>query len=53
MPNAAKGPTIPTDKGYLVQEIGEDLYSVSDVSSYNTMFMVTDEGVIAIDAPLP
>jgi glyoxylase-like metal-dependent hydrolase (beta-lactamase superfamily II) len=50
VPNAAKGPTIPTDKGYLVQEIGEDLYSVSD-GSYNTMFMVTDEGVIAIDAP--
>jgi D-Tyr-tRNAtyr deacylase len=38
VPNAAKGPTIPTDKGYLVQEIGEDLYSVSD-GSYNTMFV--------------
>jgi glyoxylase-like metal-dependent hydrolase (beta-lactamase superfamily II) len=46
----AKGPTIPSQKGYLVQEIGEQLYSVSD-GSYNTMFIVTDEGVIAIDAP--
>jgi glyoxylase-like metal-dependent hydrolase (beta-lactamase superfamily II) len=50
IPGAAKGPTIPSEKGYLVQEIGEELYSVSD-GSYNTMFMVTDEGVIAIDAP--
>jgi glyoxylase-like metal-dependent hydrolase (beta-lactamase superfamily II) len=50
IPEAAKGPAIPSEKGYLVQEIGEELYSVSD-GSYNTMFMVTDEGVIAIDAP--
>ncbi|MCC2647671.1 MAG: blaB1 [Nitrososphaeraceae archaeon] len=50
IPETAKGPTIPSEKGYLVQEIGEELYSVSD-GSYNTMFMVTDEGVIAIDAP--
>lgn len=50
IPEAARGPIIPSEKGYLIQEIGEDLYSVSD-GSYNTMFMVTDEGVIAIDAP--
>jgi glyoxylase-like metal-dependent hydrolase (beta-lactamase superfamily II) len=50
IPEAAKGPAIPNEKGYLVQEIGEELYSVSD-GSYNTMFMVTDEGVMAIDAP--
>ena len=49
IPETAKGPAIP-EKGYLVQEIGNQLYSVSD-GSYNTMFMVTDEGVIAIDAP--
>ena len=49
IPETAKGPAIP-EKGYLVQEIGDQLYSVSD-GSYNTMFMVTDEGVIAIDAP--
>ena len=50
IPKTAKGPAIPSEKGYLVQEIGDQLYSVSD-GSYNTMFMVTDEGVIAIDAP--
>jgi glyoxylase-like metal-dependent hydrolase (beta-lactamase superfamily II) len=50
IPETARGPTIPSEKGYLVQEIGEELYSVTD-GSYNTMFMVTDEGVIAIDAP--
>jgi glyoxylase-like metal-dependent hydrolase (beta-lactamase superfamily II) len=50
IPETAKGPAIPAEKGYLVQEIGHQLYSVSD-GSYNTMFMVTDEGVIAIDAP--
>jgi glyoxylase-like metal-dependent hydrolase (beta-lactamase superfamily II) len=46
----AKGPAIPAEKGYLVQEIGDQLYSVSD-GSYNAMFVVTDEGVIAVDAP--
>lgn len=50
IPETAKGPTIPSEKGYLVQEIGNQLYSVSD-GSYNTMFMITDKGVIAVDAP--
>ena len=50
IPQNAKGPAIPSEKGYLVQEIGSQLYSVSD-GSYNAMFMVTDLGVIAIDAP--
>ena len=50
IPQAARGPTIPSEKGYLVQEIGDQLYAVSD-GSYNAMFMVTDAGVVAIDAP--
>ena len=50
IPQNAKGPAIPSEKGYLVQEIGNQLYSVSD-GSYNAMFMVTEQGVIAIDAP--
>lgn len=50
IPETAKGPAIPSEKGYLVQEIGNQLYSVSD-GSYNVMFLVTDEGVVAIDAP--
>jgi hypothetical protein len=50
IPETAKGPAIPSEKGYLVQEIGNQLYSVSD-GNYNVMFLVTDEGVVAIDAP--
>ena len=50
IPQTAEGPPIPSEKGYLVEEIGNQLYSVSD-GIYNTMFMVTDEGVIAVDAP--
>jgi glyoxylase-like metal-dependent hydrolase (beta-lactamase superfamily II) len=50
LPEAAKGPPIPTTKGYLVQEIRDHLYWVTD-GSYNTMFLVTDKGVVAVDAP--
>jgi glyoxylase-like metal-dependent hydrolase (beta-lactamase superfamily II) len=50
IPEAATGPTIPPEKGYLVEEIRGGLYWVTD-GSYNTMFLVTDEGVVAIDAP--
>jgi glyoxylase-like metal-dependent hydrolase (beta-lactamase superfamily II) len=50
IPEAAIGPTIPPEKGYLVEEIRGGLYWVTD-GTYNTMFMVTDEGVVAIDAP--
>jgi glyoxylase-like metal-dependent hydrolase (beta-lactamase superfamily II) len=49
LPQAAKGPSIPA-KGYLVQQIGDHLYWVTD-GAYNTMFLVTDKGVIAVDAP--
>ena len=49
IPNAAKGPAIPA-KGYLVQEIRDHLYWVTD-GSYNAMFLVTDKGVVAVDAP--
>ena len=49
LPENARGPTIP-EKGYIVEELGENLYFLSN-GAYNTMFMVTDEGVIAIDAP--
>ena len=46
----AKGPAINPAKGYLVQEIRDHLYWVTD-GSYNTMFLVTDKGVIVVDAP--
>jgi len=49
IPQAAKGPSIPA-KGYLVQQIRDHLYWVTD-GAYLTMFLVTDKGVIAVDAP--
>jgi glyoxylase-like metal-dependent hydrolase (beta-lactamase superfamily II) len=48
-PLVGGGPAI-LPKGYLVQEIRDGLYWVSD-GAYNTMFLVTSDGVIAIDAP--
>jgi glyoxylase-like metal-dependent hydrolase (beta-lactamase superfamily II) len=49
IPVAAKGPVVPP-KGYLVEEIRDHLYWVTD-GAYNTMFLVTDKGVVAVDAP--
>src|SRR6478609_316880 len=49
LPAAAIGPKIPA-KGYLVQEIRDGLYWLTD-GVYQTMFMVTDKGVVAVDAP--
>jgi glyoxylase-like metal-dependent hydrolase (beta-lactamase superfamily II) len=52
-PNANIGsvPAISTEKGYFVQEIRGGLYWVTD-GLYNTMFLVSSQGVIAVD-PLP
>ena len=44
-------PAIPPAKGYFVQEIRGGLYWVTD-GLYNTMFLVSSAGVIAVD-PLP
>ena len=49
IPAIAMGPQIPA-KGYLVQEIRDHLYWVTD-GMYNTMFLVSNQGVIAVDAP--
>jgi glyoxylase-like metal-dependent hydrolase (beta-lactamase superfamily II) len=49
LPEAAKGPPIPA-KGYLVQQIRGGLYWLTD-GAFQTMFMVTDKGVVAVDAP--
>lgn len=46
---SARGPPIP-EEGYLVEEIRDNLYWVTD-GSYNAMFLVTDEGVVVVDAP--
>jgi glyoxylase-like metal-dependent hydrolase (beta-lactamase superfamily II) len=50
-PKIGIAPTIPPEKGYFVQEIRGGLYWVTD-GLYNTMFLVSSEGVIAVD-PLP
>jgi glyoxylase-like metal-dependent hydrolase (beta-lactamase superfamily II) len=49
IPESARGPAIP-EEGYLVEEIRDNLYWVTD-GSYNAMFLVTDDGVVVVDAP--
>ena len=49
IPEAATGPAIP-ESGYLVEEIADGLYWVTD-GSYQAMFLTTGEGVILVDAP--
>ncbi|MFS4418514.1 MBL fold metallo-hydrolase [Maribacter sp. 2307ULW6-5] len=50
LPETSKGPNIPYDKGYLVEEINNDLYWVTD-GLYNAIFLVYDQGVVMVDAP--
>jgi len=51
VPGIGSTPAIPPEKGYFVQEIRGGLYWVTD-GLYNTMFLVSSQGVIAVD-PLP
>ena len=41
---------MPPEKGYVVRRIQDGLFWVSD-GAYNTIFLVTSEGVVAVDAP--
>ena len=50
LPETAMGPEIPQDKGYLIEDMGDGLYVVSD-GLYQMMFLTTGEGVIVVDAP--
>jgi len=50
VPETAKGPSIDQEKGYLVEEISDGLYWVTE-GSYQIMFLTTGEGVIVVDAP--
>lgn len=50
LPETSKGPNIPYEKGYLVEEINNDLYWVTD-GLYNAIFLIYDKGVIMVDAP--
>lgn len=49
VPAGARGPAIPA-AGYLVEEIRDGLYWVTD-GVYQSIFLTTGEGVIAVDAP--
>lgn len=49
--SVSKAPSIPPEKGYFVEQIREGLYWVTD-GLYNTIFLVSSQGVIAVD-PLP
>ena len=50
IPEAAGGVSIPQDKGYLVEEIANGLYWVTE-GNYTAMFLTTGKGVIVVDAP--
>ena len=50
IPESAFGPQIDFSKGYLVEEIKDGLYWVTE-GAYQGMFLVTGEGVIVVDAP--
>ena len=50
LPETTKGPQIDYSKGYLVEEIRDGLYWVTD-GAYNTIFLTTGQGVIVVDAP--
>ncbi len=50
VPETAVGPAIDQAVGYVVEELGRDLYVVYD-GTYQMMFLTTGEGVIAVDAP--
>jgi glyoxylase-like metal-dependent hydrolase (beta-lactamase superfamily II) len=50
LPQTAFGPPIPQDKGYLVEEIGNGLFWVTE-GSYIAVFLETRQGVVVVDAP--
>ncbi len=45
IPPTARGPVIPQDKGYLVEELSDGLYWVTD-GTYQVMFLTTGMGVV-------
>ncbi|QSJ19106.1 MBL fold metallo-hydrolase [Nostoc sp. UHCC 0702] len=49
-PDPELDPPVPANLGYLVKQIGDRVYWVTD-GVYNAMFIVTRAGVIVVDAP--
>lgn len=50
LPATSRGDHSSYPKGYIVSELKDHLYYLSD-GIYNTMFLVYDKGVVAVDAP--
>ena len=50
IPDSSKGPAIPAEKGYWVDEINDGIYWVTN-GAYQSMFMTTGSGIIVVDAP--
>ncbi|HZI55370.1 MAG TPA: MBL fold metallo-hydrolase [Verrucomicrobiae bacterium] len=50
LPLTSNGPPIDPQKGYLVQELGDGLFFLTD-GGYQCMFLTTGKGVILVDAP--
>jgi glyoxylase-like metal-dependent hydrolase (beta-lactamase superfamily II) len=50
VPDSAKGPDVDPVKGYRTQKLGERLYMITD-GSYQSMFMIYEDGVVVVDAP--
>jgi len=50
IPEAAFGMMVPQDKGYIVEDLGDGLYWVTE-GVYQVIFLTTGEGVIVVDAP--
>jgi len=49
VPPPSRGPAL-SDDGYVLEEIGDRLFWLAD-GFYQMMFLVTGEGVVAVDAP--
>lgn len=50
IPSSAAGPPIAQNIGYRVQNLGQGAYMATD-GIYQSLFLVSTEGVIAVDAP--
>jgi glyoxylase-like metal-dependent hydrolase (beta-lactamase superfamily II) len=47
---SAKGPAVDPKKGYRIQELGKNLYMITD-NAIQCMFMVYENGVVVVDVP--
>lgn len=50
LPAGAAGPAVDPAKGYRLEQLGRNLYMVTD-NVYQSMFLVYEHGVVVVDAP--